>query len=1011
MTGSSSVSTSRCSDMQRRFADWPLWFIVIFAFVLRLLYLDQMELWWDEFVTLGRSLPNIPELLSGLMYQRPSPVSTDCSPPLHHLLVHAALQFGRGNAIIKLPSVVFSCLGIACIIGLCKRLYGRRSAAAAGIFCAISLFHFYYSRDIRWYAVYYGCSLAALYVLYRALDEDRICFWVLYGLLSALSLYASYVAAPVLVGQGMLVLVLFIIKWRSGKHGDAWRLARRFAAAMGLAFAIYSPWIPAQYYAYQSFYGKGSTNPFHLVEALKNFRFFLEYFYQGDFNKLFIALPLVGLGFASVLRSDARLGAWLILAWGIPPIAAAYLVKTEFSVSPKYVMSGFYLLAFGLGFGAEALARVVVRVLTVGRNAAGWITAIGVIAVVGSSNFNFPVFLQGKMYSDKAALRQVALAKNNIDYIFYENERNYSFVGDWYLGNLFQRASGRLARDYKRFYLLSSAHAPVPWAQECFKGAPFTGYVGGIVNRAPLSVNPDSSGTWRYTDTYRDFKLFRDAFLTDNATVSLLEGGLVPSDMSRPGVAVYAFTPADDAPFLSAKIRLKALCTKRNVFFSDASIQVLVGNSPESLFLIGHLDAHSSPGPLSMDRGYRGLYHAEGEWSVPDVLLSGGDLYVAVIVSDGSREGSVKAESLAVDFTSQANVLDVTAAARKEWAQVLANLSESERPSDGSVIVPGRLVAFTCNEDIFPVNSSVGLQSKSDRDRFLEAHPGIVPIHSVRDASGVVALELYDPWLLEPGVSLKGDAHVRMDVGKGPVGYKALGTMSPTLASFNGQLLPVSMGLPTQATAVYSRAGESFIIAREMFDEVNATPQDLYTFRDIRLRTDTAALTCMGQRPCEATYQFRSVYPLTRMVLTTYPHIFCDAGRNNYVRVSYSENGNAFKEIYTLKSNGSQEWLGTGSYPHIDAVPLVADTKEVLIKLEMSNDGAMWQSNPDAAMTFELFMNSRGMPPLASGIGELVNVPPHESAFTLSFFLQSSSAFESLRPGLTVTPFMRPFFR
>jgi len=1011
MTAKVPVSPSQNPGQERKFADWPLWAIVIFAFAVRLLYLDQMELWWDEFVTLGRALPDIPALLSGLMYQSPSPVSTDCSPPLHHLLVHAALQFGQSNAIVKLPSVVFSCLGLVCVMGLAKRIYGRRSAAAAGLFCAISLFHLYYSRDIRWYSVYYGCSLAGLYALYRAIDEDRMFFWIAFGLLSALSLYASYVAAPVLAGQGLFILFLVMKKWRTGKHGDAWRLARRFAAAMGLAFAIYSPWIPAQYYAYQSFYGKGSTNPFDLVAVQRNFRFFLEYFYQGAFNKLFIALPLVGLGFAAVLRSNARLGAWLILAWGIPPIAAAYLVKTEFPVSPKYVMSGFYLLTFGLGFGAEAVARVVARVLPVGRNAAGWVTAIGVIAVVGSSNFNFPTFLQGKMYSDKAALRQVALAKNNIDYIFYENERNYSFVGDWYLGDLFQRASGRLARDYKRFYLLSSAHAAVPWAQERFKSTPFTGYIGGIVNRAPLFVNPDSSGGWRYTETYRDFQLFRDAFATDNVTVNLLEGGLVPSDMSRPGVAVYAFAPADDSRFISAKIRLNALCTKRNVFFSDASIQVLAGRSPKNLILIGHLDAHSPPGPPSMEGGYRGMYHAEGEWSVPDTLLAGGELYVAVIVSDGSREGSVKAESLAVDITSQAKAPDLTAAAKKEWAQVLANLSETERPSDDSVITPGRLVAFTCNEDIFPADSSVGLKSKSDRERFLEMHPGIAPVHGVRDASGVVALELYDPWLLEPGVSLTSDAHERIDLGKDPIGYKVLGTMSPTLASLNGQTLPISMGLPTQATAVYSRSGESFILAREMFDEVHAAPQDLYTLRDVRLRTDSAALTCMGKLPCQATYKFRSFYPLTRMILTTYPHIFCDADKNNYVRVSFSENGSAFKEVYTLKSNGSQEWLGTGSYPHIDAVALAADTKEVLIKLEMSNDGAMWQSSPEAAMTFELFMDSRGMPPLASGIGDLVHVTPGEGALNMSFISQPSSAFEHLRPGLTVTPFMRPFFR
>ncbi len=1011
------MTPAALSVSQRLRDDWPLWLVLAVAAAVRLLFLDSMELWWDEFVTLGRSLPPVPQLLSGLMYQSPAPVSTDCSPPLHHLLVHAALHFGRDGSIIRLPSVVFGCLGLACVMGLARRVGGLRPAVVAGLFCALSLFHVYYSRDIRWYAVYYGVSLGAAWLLLLATVEDRPWQWAACGAAMGASLYASYVAAPALAGLGAYVAGLTALRLRSGDRAGAWRLLRRAGLAFALALLLYAPWLPAQYYAFHSFYGTGTANPLDWGQMARNFRFFLEYFYQGGFDRLLFAAPLAVLGWVLALAGPGRAGAWLVLAWGLPPLAAAYLVRTEFSVSPKYVMSGFFLLALGLGFGAEAAGRLAARLA--GRagpgiaRAAGWTAALACLFLAGASNLHFPAFYQGKTYSDKGALRRVALDKNNVDAVFYEDERNYSFVGDWYLGDLYRRATGRFGRGYKRYWFLSPGRLHPPGTVPAFSDRPFDASLGAVVNRAPLPVLPDASGGWRYADGYRDLRLFSEAFATDNVTVNLTEGGLAPADMSRPGTALYAFSLDEGAEVVRARLRLSALCLKRNVFFPDAAVTVRAGGDPARLVPLGRLDAHSPPGPPRPDAGYRGAYQVAGEWEIPQEELSGAVLYVALTVSDGTREGAVKAASFSLDCDCRGQGPEPVQAMRREWARVLGNLGQPARPSGGAAVVPGRLAAFSRDPAIFPPDPAAGLGSPAEAEAFLAAHPGLAPVYAVRDPDGRAVLELYDPWLLDPYLHLPpaGSPPLAVALDQPAVGYKARGAMRPSLAVLAGQPLPLSQGLPGQATVTHARTGESFILVRELFDEAHFAPEDLFATRDARVRPEAAVMTCLGASPCQATYRLASLYPMTRLTLTTFPRVFGDPAGDNALRLAVAVGDGPFEEVYSLKSDRSGLWSDTDGHPRVDAVPLPKGTTEARVRLEMATDGSLFHSSPEAAMTFEAGLDARAMPPVAATSGELANGAPEAGPAAVQFLRQPPSAFEKLRPGLAVTPWMRPFFR
>ncbi|MGE4538512.1 MAG: glycosyltransferase family 39 protein [Desulfovibrio sp.] len=996
-------------------ADWPLWLVLLLAAAIRLSFLDAMELWWDEFVTLGRSLPAIPALLSGLMYQSPSAVSTDCSPPLHHLLVHAALQFGREGAIIRLPSVLFGCLSIASLMGLCKRLYGRRCAFAGGLFCALALFHVYYSRDIRWYGVYYGCSLTALYALYRAVTEDKTWQWGLFSLASAAGLYASYVAAPALAGEGLFVAGVVAGRFARGERREAKRLLVRAFAAFGLTVLLYAPWLPAQYYAYLSFHGNGRTNSFVLSEFMRNMRFFLEYFYQGGFNRLVFALPLAAVGYLFALRREGKTGAWMILAWGLPPIAAAYVVKTDFSVSPKYVMSGFYLLAFGLAFGAEAIARLLEKALAVAkprlRATAGWGAVLALILTAAAANFHYTTFYQGKTATDKGPLRQVALARNDINAVLYDNEHNFTFVGNWYLGDVFPQASGRFGRAYKRYYLLSVGHLSPAWARPLFKTQSFDVLVGGLVNRAPIPVIPDTAGHFRYADDFRDFTLFHDAFATDNVTADLGGGGLVPADMTRPGTILYAFSLADAPRATGARVSLTADCLKRNVFFPDASATVLAGSDPDHLKPIGRLDALSPPGPPQESASWHGTYTRTASYEIPARDLGGPIVYVAVTVSDGTREGVVKTTDMAIDIDCAGPPPDPTTVLRRQWRTILANLAPDQRPAGGAAVSPGRLAAFSRNTDVFPPDAASGLGGPDARQAFLAAHPGLSPVHVIRDAAGAPVLELYDPWLADPYLHLAGDARTAVSLPAPPLAYKAPGDMQPTLATLDGAPLPLSCGLPSQATAVYARQGQSSIIARELFDVGHFAPGDFYAMRDVRILPDVASLTCMGKKDCQATYRFTAPYPMKRLVVTSFPSVFGDAARRNRCRLSVSANGGPFETVFSLRSQGSGTWENAGNHPFVDAVPLPPGTTDVRVRLGMVTDGSQWQSSPELPMTFEMSLDTAGMPPLPRASGTLVNATPDNRPAALLFCDTPPKTFDDLRPGLTVTPWMRPFFR
>lgn len=136
----------------------------IVGLLLRLYRFDAQSLWVDEAATFLSSVGSIERVIS----------QTDVPgfiPPLYFLVVNAVLRLGDGEAVLRLPSVIF---GAACIplLYVVARYWVRDSVAAlAAVLLAASPFHVWYSQEARAYALLLFLALTALWGLQSALGR------------------------------------------------------------------------------------------------------------------------------------------------------------------------------------------------------------------------------------------------------------------------------------------------------------------------------------------------------------------------------------------------------------------------------------------------------------------------------------------------------------------------------------------------------------------------------------------------------------------------------------------------------------------------------------------------------------------------------------------------------------------------------------------------------------------------------------------------------------------------
>ncbi len=196
------------------------------AIALCLFELTTRSLWLDEAATVAIAGQHGSALWNAIAHDGGNMLG-------YYAVMHVLLGwFGHGAFVLRLPSALAAGGAAAAVSVLALRLFDRRVAVTAGLLTAVSLPLVFWGQDGRGYALMVAL-VAGSFAAFAALVQDDSdsrprTAWIAYVVLTALSVYASFVA--VLAVPAQLTLLV------SRRH--AWR---RVAAAL---LACVVSWVP-----------------------------------------------------------------------------------------------------------------------------------------------------------------------------------------------------------------------------------------------------------------------------------------------------------------------------------------------------------------------------------------------------------------------------------------------------------------------------------------------------------------------------------------------------------------------------------------------------------------------------------------------------------------------------------------------------------------------------------------------------------------------------------------------
>jgi hypothetical protein len=236
---------------------WPIVGLTLLAFFLRVYRLDHVSLRGDESFTIVFLSNPLPVIWEGIRFTEPL-------PPLFYLLLYVYIALaGTADFATRYFAVFFGVLAVPLAYVLARRVVqgsggaGERRSRGAGeqggrgaekdspphlrtmvsvvtaLLVAVNPNQVWHSQDIRNYTLWLALSMASLYLLLRALDDDRVQFWVGYVVTAILSLYTHYFD---------IFLVLFQNVYVFARYRRRQPLLRRWIVAQAILVAAYTPW-------------------------------------------------------------------------------------------------------------------------------------------------------------------------------------------------------------------------------------------------------------------------------------------------------------------------------------------------------------------------------------------------------------------------------------------------------------------------------------------------------------------------------------------------------------------------------------------------------------------------------------------------------------------------------------------------------------------------------------------------------------------------------------------------
>ena len=320
--------------------------------------------------------------------------ATDVHPPLYYWALKLWSElFGTTELALRSLSVAFGAATIAVTYFTTRHLFGRKIAAVALVFLALSPMLIRYSDEARMYTVAAFLVVSATAVLIKATSSNQKRWWVLYGVLVSLGMWTHYFTAIVWLAHWAWRAIATRQLGKKGKEFQRAFFTKNWVIAHIVAVGLFLPWIPpmfAQLTVIQSSgFWIGPVGADTLTSYMTNVLFYLDHgqavgWYGAALAVIVTMLAVLGVRLYRKLGKKQRQSYLLILVLAIVPV----LILAIVSLPP--LRSSFverYLLPATIGF---SLLAGVTLTLGMAKLKSIWrVIAIGIIAVsmlVGVSN-------------------------------------------------------------------------------------------------------------------------------------------------------------------------------------------------------------------------------------------------------------------------------------------------------------------------------------------------------------------------------------------------------------------------------------------------------------------------------------------------------------------------------------------------------------------------------------------------------------------------------------------------
>ncbi|MFA4860796.1 glycosyltransferase family 39 protein [Methanoregula sp.] len=309
--------------------------LTIVGLFLRFFNLGYNSLWLDEASTHTFAIMSIPEIWEAT-------TGGEFNPPLFYWIEHFMLVFGNNEFVLRFVPALLGVLTIPLVYYAGKEFMDRNVGIIAAAAFAFSPFLVFYSQEARAYSMMLFFVAFAMIFYFRAMKNNEIRNWVLFGLLAALAFWSHFYALVIIGALILYALAVQILKYAKDV---------RNLVPMIIGWAVFAViCLPLIVATIQLFGSRTASAPSFGLQGLTMIMKTFQQIAGFSDIAMYLLLLLFIIGIVQAFILDKNKGLFLVLLT-ILTFAISYILSFKMPMVPRYLI--FFSIVFFIGIAVS----------------------------------------------------------------------------------------------------------------------------------------------------------------------------------------------------------------------------------------------------------------------------------------------------------------------------------------------------------------------------------------------------------------------------------------------------------------------------------------------------------------------------------------------------------------------------------------------------------------------------------------------------------------------------------